>query len=91
MRRFIVLVSALFLSPLMVGHAWGQVQYSVTDLGTLPGYTNRSYANGINSSGQVVGLVENASNAYRAFLYSGGTMQDLGTLGGAGPGLGDQR
>ena len=59
----------------------GPVQYTVTDLGTLPGGT-QSCAYGINNSGQVVGSAETSGGADHAFLYSGGSMQDLGTLGG---------
>jgi len=36
----------------------------------------------MNASGQVVGYSYTANNAQHAFLYSGGTMTDLGTLGG---------
>jgi len=52
--------------------------YHLTDLGTLGG--NSSYANGINNLGQVVGYSFTAtdhSNAH-AFVYSNGTMTDLG-------------
>jgi probable HAF family extracellular repeat protein len=68
----------------------GQVQYTVTDLGTLPG-DNMSVATSINNNGQIVG---GASNYYypvnaagpvisngHAFMYSGGSMTDLGSLG----------
>ena len=42
-----------------------------------------TFATDINNSGQVVGEAFLASNAAkRAFLYSGGSMSDLGTLGG---------
>jgi probable HAF family extracellular repeat protein len=51
------------------------------DLGTLPGGT-LSEATGINNAGQVVGDSYAASRPVHAFLYSGGQMQDLGTLGG---------
>lgn len=50
------------------------------DLGTLGGAG--SQANGVNDSGQVVGQADGVSNT-TAFLYSGGTMQSLGTLPGA--------
>src|SRR6266571_1884821 len=58
------------------------------DLGTLPG-DNQSQANGINDSGQVVGLslnfipLSNSNPIYHAFLWSSGSgMRDLGTLPG---------
>ena len=53
-----------------------------TDLGNL-GSMNFSSAYGINNSGQVVGESETASGILNAFLYSGGAMSDLGTLGGS--------
>jgi probable HAF family extracellular repeat protein len=43
-----------------------------------------SVANDINDYGQVVGTSFNSDGLYRAFLYDGGTMTDLGTLGGGG-------
>ena len=56
------------------------VEYEIVDLGTLGG--NRSYAYGINDSGQVVGRSYTASGDQHAFLWTpGGGMQDLGTLG----------
>src|SRR5205823_6561077 len=53
--------------------------YVVTDLGTLGGAD--CYVSAVNSSGQAVGYSGTGSN-YHAFLYAGGVMQDLGTLGG---------
>ena len=56
---------------------------TVTDLGTLGGTS--SYANGINDSGQVVGISNIHSNMEtHATLWSNGTVTDLGTLGGIG-------
>jgi probable HAF family extracellular repeat protein len=71
-------VVSLFL---VVGSAWGQVQYTVTDLGTLGG--SSSTATGINNKGQVVGGSYLAGNAAEdPFIYSGGVMTDLGTVSG---------
>ena len=52
----------------------------MTDLGTLPGYTQGSRAEGINSAGQVVGTSSNGGFYVHAFLWQSGTMTDLGSL-----------
>ena len=57
------------------------VQYEIIDLGTLGG--SRSWARGINDSGQIVGESYDSSGNGHAFSYFGGTMTDLGTLGGS--------
>ena len=74
-----------FLAVLIYGiFVWsataGAAEYTVTDLGTLPG-GSASAAYSINNSGQVVGYSTTSGNNH-AFLYSGGTMNDLGTLPG---------
>ena len=52
----------------------------MTDLGDLGGgFQNIAY--GINSSGQVAGYSDIAFNTRHAFVYSGGTMSDLGHPG----------
>jgi probable HAF family extracellular repeat protein len=56
-------------------------EYTVTNLGILDGYSS-SYGTGVSESGQVVGYSVNPNGESHAFLYSNGTLQDLGTLGG---------
>jgi probable HAF family extracellular repeat protein len=56
--------------------SWTSAQ-GLQDLGTLPG-ANASSALAINNQGQIVG-----SSGVHAALWSGGNIQDLGTLGGA--------
>jgi hypothetical protein len=53
MKKIIQLSAVVLLC--LAGNAWGQVQYTVTDLGTLPG-GGAVYPYGINDSGQVVGV-----------------------------------
>lgn len=60
--------------------------YAVVDVGTLPDWST-SHGQGINDQGLVAGYAgRNGSSATRAFLYNGiadgGTLTDLGTLGG---------
>ena len=50
------------------------------DLGAMFVGDPQSWATAINNNGQVVGQYDNSS--YHAFLYSGGTMTDLGALPG---------
>jgi probable HAF family extracellular repeat protein len=55
---------------------FGQVRYSVSDLGS-------GWPYGVNNQGQVVGYTQNTtSGGLHAFLYSGGATKDLGTFGG---------
>ena len=81
MRRQIVAVAVAALLSFTGRSALGEILYTVTDLGTLGG--SNSYATGINNSGQVVGYADTSSGSTHAFLYSNGTMADLGTLSGA--------
>jgi probable HAF family extracellular repeat protein len=53
---------------------------SVTDLGHLLGDEMPSWANGINSHGEIVGGYGLGGSDNRGFLYSGGVMYDLGAL-----------
>lgn len=63
------------------GHAFRWQGGTMLDLGTLGGAT--SGANGVNTSGDVVGFSLNAAGQTRGFFWSAGTMTALGTLGGA--------
>lgn len=74
-----MILIAMPLSPLSI-HGQGP-SYTVTDLGTLGGA--RSSAVSINNAGHVVGNAETADGKTHAFLYAGGSMADLGTLGGS--------
>lgn len=52
--------------------------YALTDIGTIGGLN--SLGRDLNDAGQAVGWGSPASGPNHAFLYSNGTMQDLGTL-----------
>lgn len=56
------------------------VSYTLTDLGTLPGWPSAIPA-AINDAGQVTGNDFSSMPYQNAFLYSGGTLTDLGNLG----------
>jgi probable HAF family extracellular repeat protein len=65
-------------------HAFLYDHGAMIDLGTL---WRNSYGQAINNRGQVAGFSEAllaGFAVYRAFLYSGGVFQDIGTLGGYG-------
>src|SRR5579864_7665411 len=55
--------------------------YSITDLGTLPGGAI-SGARAINATAQITGYAYSSSTLDDVFIYSGGTLTSLGTLGG---------
>ena len=74
-------VGCIFACVTVSCFCFGQVKYSLKDLGTLGGAGSEAY--GINANGQVVGVSDLPGDAVQhAFLYSGGTMTDLGTLPG---------
>lgn len=83
MNRPSLHVFAVAMSAVIATNASATPIYHLTDVGVLPGRAF-SYAGGINNSGQMVGLsgISNPNTDSHAFLYSNGTMTDLGTLGG---------
>src|SRR6188768_556025 len=78
--RLSLLASVCLLCAITQAEA--QLNYSLTDLGTLGGAT--STANGVNNQGHVTGWAQTADGSPHAFIFRDGKMQDLGTLGGAG-------
>src|SRR5271170_476763 len=62
--------------------AYASVSYDFTALGFFPGGPPNSSANGINDSGEVVGWAGTAAGPIHAFIYTGGPLNDLGTLAG---------
>ena len=68
------------LSLIVAGINLRAQAYTYTDLGTFGGIYGGAY--GINSSGQVTGYAYDAGSLNHAFLYSNGTLSDLGFLSG---------
>lgn len=78
-RSVLVCALSLIATPLI---CLGQSSYSVTDLGVINtnGY---SVATAVNAGGQVTGAAGSTnSNSSEVFLYSAGSLTNLGTLGG---------
>src|SRR3954468_20479642 len=80
MLKYLGVAIAAATSLGLAGSA-GASPYKMIDLGALPGGVD-STAFGINDAHQVVGQSDTTGSFSHAFLYSGGTMSDLGTLGG---------
>jgi len=79
--RTLTMHNILLSGLLLVATASAQ-QYTVTDLGVLPG-SSSSNGIAINASGQVVGMCDSAiPGEICGFLWTNGTMTHLGTLGG---------
>ena len=74
------------LLPLAAGCATPARGWTLIDIGTLGG--PGSYAAAISNSGIVVGCSDVAGGGTHAFIYSDGTMRDLGTGGGPADGNG---
>lgn len=86
----IQLVAVIFLSMLAVSGLTGcNPRFAVTDLGTLGG-EGFTRAEDMNASGQVTGLSRLNDTVHHAFVWSGGTMADLGSTspGAISAGLG---
>lgn len=77
----ISLIMAVVYWATLTNNAHCQLEYTLTDLGTLGGSSSLAY--GINNFGQVTGQsLSTGDGTTHAFLYSGGSMSDLGSLGG---------
>lgn len=77
-------IAALLAGIAVNAHAQA---YTAIDLGSIisalpSGFVSSSSAAGINSGGQVVGSSYSAVEGFKAFLYSSGTVTELGTLTG---------
>jgi len=80
-ERFARLTSRTLLPCLLGLTITGAAQsYTVTDLG--PPSKNSSGARAINSAGQAAGYAYTSSTKSNVFLYTGGKMTILRTLGG---------
>src|SRR5258708_13372768 len=77
--RILIVLALLCVAALQPAFGQG---FTIKDLGTLPGGT-RSFANGINNRGQVVGEATTVAGGNgHSFLFENGVMVDLGTLPG---------
>jgi probable HAF family extracellular repeat protein len=79
-RCALVLTLAMVFSAALAGRP--QPQYSIVDLGVLPG-GGFSEALNVNDRGQIVGWGGTATGEMHAILWENGQPIDLGTLGGA--------
>mgnify|MGYP002346956449 CR=1 FL=1 len=73
-RTGVLLINLLAIVPA----ASAAPVYNVTDLGVLPGSIG-SRPSDLNNNGQIVGAISPGGTWY-SFLYSGGTMTNIGTL-----------
>jgi probable HAF family extracellular repeat protein len=80
-RSALVLTLALMFGVAIAGRPQAP-QYSIVDLGLLPG-GNFAEALNVNDHGQIVGRGSTATGATHAILWNNGEAIDLGTLGGA--------
>ncbi len=77
--RRLTRLSALALGlSLLAAPVFAQAQYSLTDVGLLPGCTSAT-GTGVNEQGDVVGACLAGTN-WRAFVYRGGNLSAVGLL-----------
>jgi probable HAF family extracellular repeat protein len=84
MQSFRIATAGFLLSLVVLGRSpvAFAAEFSVRDLGTLGG--NFSSASGLNESAEVVGdSTIGGSGLFRPFVFTGGTLKNLGTLGGS--------
>ncbi len=82
------LIGLLAFLALLFGSPARAQSYTLTPLGSLPGYAN-STATSVNSLGQVAGFAQNApATPSRPFLYANETLQEVGSTGAEGQALG---
>ena len=79
-----VALAALTMTPPPTQAQVSPPVYTITDLGMLPGATGVS-AYGLNDEGDVVGWSGNATLT-TGFIWSGGSMRNVGSLPGGNPG-----
>jgi probable HAF family extracellular repeat protein len=78
LRRQMLAIAALLS---LAGPASSAVQYQVTVIDTLPGFTLAT-PNDINNHGVVVGVAQGRGGTQRAFSWQDGVLTDLGALAG---------
>jgi probable HAF family extracellular repeat protein len=82
-RVFMTMLTGMLGLLLLSAPANAQL-YTWFDIGSLGGQPQETFGSGINSSGQVTGMSRLPDGSFHAFLYSAGSIVDLGTLGGTG-------
>jgi probable HAF family extracellular repeat protein len=79
MKSFKALICAVLVA--LAARAASAQTYTITDLGSL-GANQPTMAHAINNAGQITGSSNLNAGTSHAFLFSGGTLTDIGSLGG---------
>ena len=74
------IIIAVLSAAILPSYVSAIQNYTITDLGSLSQYSSSALS--INENEQVVGWSDISSSRWRAFLWSNGSIQDLGTLTG---------